>query len=207
MSKKAAAKVAKPAARAAPSAAGRPAAAAPSPTVSGPKVYERKLTDFLPDTSNANKGTVRGRKLLGESLSKMGAARSLVSDANNRIPAGNKSLQAMVEAGFENALVVETDGRTPVIVKRTDWDLNDPKGAARKYAYYDNRVAELDLDWDRDELIKSLEAGLELSDLWGERELAALLGTKTLVGDNDDLLGGGLCPTCGARIGVETAHG
>lgn len=154
-----------------------------------PKVSRRALSDFIPDQRNANKGTKRGKGLLSKSLSQLGAARSIVADANDRIPAGNKTLEGLVEAGFTDAIVVETDGRTPVIVKRTDWDLTDAKGPARKYAFYDNRVAELDLDWDRDEILRSLEEGTDLAELWGDRELGALLGRATLI-ETDDLLDG-----------------
>lgn len=145
------------------------------------KVYEKNLSDFVQDENNANKGTARGGEALAESISKLGPARSIVADANDRIPAGNKTLQTLVNAGFEKALVVETDGTTPVIVKRTDWDLSDPNGAARQYAFYDNRVAEMDLDWNKDELKKALANGVDLSGLWNERELAALLGRKQLI--------------------------
>lgn len=145
------------------------------------KIYEENLAEFVPDENNANKGTDRGRKALDESLTKLGAARSIVADVNNRIPAGNKTLQGLVKAGFTKAIVVESDGTVPVIVKRTDWDLTDTKGAARQYAFYDNRVAELDLDWDKDELRRALAGGVDFGELWRERELAAALGRKALI--------------------------
>lgn len=154
--------------------------------MSKPKVYEKNLTDFLPDEKNANKGTDRGSEALNASLKNLGAARSIVADANNRIPAGNKTLRGLVRAGFTKAIVIETDGTTPVVVKRTDWDLDDPNGAARQYAFHDNRVSELDLEWDKDVLKQALADGADLSSLWNDRELAALLGKKELLDDDID---------------------
>lgn len=114
-----------------------------------PKIYEADLErDFAYDDRNANKGTPRGRGMLERSISKLGAGRSLVADRNGKIVAGNKTREALAGAKMRRAIVVETDGTVPVVVKRTDWDLDDRKGPAREYAYADNRIAEVDLDWD-----------------------------------------------------------
>lgn len=148
--------------------------------------------DVSDDKRNANKGTKRGLGMLEKSISQLGAGRSIVVDAQGRIVAGNKSRAALVRAGLTDAIVVETDGTTPVVVKRTDWNLDDPKGAARRYAYQDNRVAEVDLEWDRDEIAASLEAGVDFADLWNEQEMAALLGQEDPEDlDEGELLGEG----------------
>ena len=129
----------------------------------GPKVQQAKLTEFVPDDKNANKGTERGLYLLDTSFEKVGAARSIVSDANNKVPAGNKTLQAAIDAGFEDAIVVESDGTKLIIVKRTDWDLDDPdpNNPARQYAYLDNRAGEVGLEWDVTQMSLDLESGFD----------------------------------------------
>lgn len=139
-----------------------------------PQVQVVQLEKLDQDRKNANKGTERGSKLLAKSVEKLGAGRSMVVDKNGRLVAGNKTHQALIEAGFKEAVVVETDGQTPVIVKRTDWDLEEKDGAARQYAYYDNRVSELDLSWDVDQIKEDLSDGMELSDLFTDKEMDRL---------------------------------
>jgi hypothetical protein len=69
----------------------------------------------------------------------------------------------------------ETDGTELVVVQRTDLDL-DTEGGALELAYADNRVAELDLDWDVAELLADRDAGLDLAAVgFDADELAALL--------------------------------
>jgi DNA modification methylase len=66
-------------------------------------------------------------------------------------------------------LIVETDGTQLVAVKRTDLDLEDDGGKARALATYDNRVGQLDLDWDI-EALGAVDADV-LGDLWNDKEL------------------------------------
>ena len=144
------------------------------------KVYEADLeTDFSYDDRNANKGTPRGRGMLEKSIGKLGAGRSLVADKNGKIVAGNKTREALTGAKMKRAIVVETDGTTPVIVKRTDWDLDERNGPAREYAYADNRIAEMDLDWDLSVIAEDVAAGADLSVAFSEDDLHDLLGTET----------------------------
>lgn len=146
-----------------------------------PRIYAADLEkDFTDDPSNANKGTVRGRGMLAKSIGDVGAGRSLVVDRNGLVVAGNKTREALNEAGMKDAIVVETDGQRPVIVKRMDWDLTDRKSPARRYAYLDNRVAEVDLEWDQAQLAKDLASGeIDMTGLFSDVELKALLGEGT----------------------------
>lgn len=132
-----------------------------------------KLTDFIPDNHNANKGTVRGLALLEDSLKENGAGRSILVDKQNRVIAGNKTLQSAVDIGLNEAIVVPTDGKQLVVVQRTDIDLDTPKG--RNLAIADNRVAELDLEWDADVLNKLMDDGADLAHFFNDGELAHLL--------------------------------
>ncbi len=150
------------------------------------KVTRRKITDYKPDPHNANKGSVRGQYMLDKSVEEVGAARSLVAANDDTIPAGNKSLQAFVDAGLEDVIEIETDGTTPVVVKRTDWASVDDE-RARQYAYFDNRASEVGLAWDAEQVLADLNAGVDLSALWHEDELGALLQTLELPGDGSTL--------------------
>lgn len=149
-----------------------------------PKVTRKKITDYLPDAANANRGTERGHRILDDSVTEVGLGRSLLADKNGILVAGNKTQQAAVDNGFTDAVEIETDGTTLVIVKRTDYDLSDPapNNPARKAAYYDNRAGQLGLDWSPEQLLADLETGVKLDNLWSADELAELLAGVT---DND----------------------
>lgn len=136
-----------------------------------------RRTDYSgirPDTKNANKGTERGRYMVEASLRETGAGRSILLDKDGRIIAGNKTFEAASDIGFP-VRVVETDGTELVAVKRTDLDLDDDTGTARKLAYYDNRTSAVDLAWDVEQILADVNAGLDLSGLWFEHELDGLL--------------------------------
>lgn len=138
-----------------------------------PSVKVTKLTDLIPDDRNANKGTLRGLAMLDDSLREDGAGRGILLDRNGNVIAGNKTLERAVDAGFEEVIVVPTDGKQLVATQRVDVDLDSPKG--RMMALRDNRVGQIDLDWDASALQGLLKDGLDLSGLWDDDELAALL--------------------------------
>jgi hypothetical protein len=129
------------------------------------------MTQLVLDEKNANKGTKRGRALLEESLARYGAGRSVVVDRNHRVIAGNKTVEAAVSAGMKSIAVIETDGSSLVAVQRGDLDLKRDK-KARVLAIADNRVGEIDLEWNP-EVLASLDG--DLTQFWNENELNALL--------------------------------
>ncbi len=131
------------------------------------------LNTLKPDPHNANKGTLRGRALLEKSLREHGAGRSILADKNGVIIAGNKTLAGAVEIGLP-VRIVETDGTELVVVQRTDLDL-EHDSSARKLAYADNRIAQLDLHWDAEQMQADLSAGIDLQAFWQEAELNVLL--------------------------------
>lgn len=138
------------------------------------EVKRIKASELTPDIRNANKGTERGRGALETSLRQYGAGRSILVDKHGRIVAGNKTLETAAEIGLDDVLVVQTDGTQIVAVQRMDLDLaQDDK--ARMLAYADNRVGQLDLDFDAEILAEDLAAGLDLGAFWQEFELDEIL--------------------------------
>jgi len=109
-----------------------------------------KISDIKQDKNNANRGTARGRAALEVSLQKYGFGRSILLDKNNVIIAGNKTAQVAGEIGIDSVRVVETNGNEIIAVKRTDLSIDDKQ--ARGLAFADNRVGQLDLEWDPEEL-------------------------------------------------------
>lgn len=127
---------------------------------------------LVPDPYNANIGSERGDYLVHYSLQEFGAGRSIVTDKNGVVIAGNKTLEKAAELGLK-LIEVETDGQALVVVKRNDMDLmTDPK--ARQLAYADNRASELSLTWDVQRLADDAAAGIDLSGMWFPGELDAL---------------------------------
>jgi DNA modification methylase len=132
------------------------------------------IADLTPDARNANKGTQRGRGMVEASLREVGAGRSIVVDKEGRVIAGNKTLEAAADIGLE-IQVVHSDGQKLFVVQRDDLDLSDDTGAARKLAYLDNRASETGLAWDAEVMLADLNAGVDLSGIFNQDELDALL--------------------------------
>lgn len=121
------------------------------------KLIETSIETLVPDNLNANKGTEYGQHLIEESLRKFGAGRSILIDKNNRIIAGNKTIENAVNVGLDNVIVVETDGNQIVAVKRKDIDLDSEKG--RELALADNATGKANLSWD-------VEAIKQIAEQW-----------------------------------------
>jgi len=104
--------------------------------------------------------------MIVNALHEVGAARSIVIDEDGNILAGNATIEAAAEAGIENLQIVEADGETIVAVRRTG--LTDAQKTRLKY--FDNRTAEL-ADWDSEQVLADLEAGVDLDGLFTDIEL------------------------------------
>lgn len=136
------------------------------------EIERKKIDDFTQDDNNANIGTERGRALLETSMENLGAGRSILVDKNGKIIAGNKTHEVAGAIGIEDVLVVKTDGNKLVVVQREDLDLDDETGLARQLAYADNRVSQIDLNFDPEVVLGDIERGLDVSDFWFEWEIA-----------------------------------
>lgn len=151
----------------------------PAKPVAKPKNHF--LSQLILDEKNANKGNPRGRKLLADSLTKYGAGRSILLDKNDRVIAGNKTVEsARSVKEIKNLKIVDVSGDTIVAVRRLDLDLKKDK-KAKELALADNRAGELNLEWDA-EILASLD--VDLKSFWDDKELAGILGQ---VADPDDI--------------------
>jgi DNA modification methylase len=142
-----------------------------------------QLVDLTTDPKNANRGTDRGRAALERSLREYGAGRAVLIDRHGRIIAGNKTVEQAKRLDLP-LRVVKTDGKHLIAVQREDLDLATD-AHAKALAVADNRVGELDLEWDLD-VLKQLHAdGIDLSAFWTDAEFAALF-TNTNTGLTDE---------------------
>lgn len=143
--------------------------------------------DLKLDKHNANLGTERGKELLDQSIKELGAGRSILVDKEGNVIAGNKTLAAARKAGLK-IRVVPSKRDELVVVQREDLDLDDATGEARRLAYLDNRVAEIDLEWDVNILAQDVAEGLDLDALgFLDKELQKLL-VHADVGEQEEMV-------------------
>jgi hypothetical protein len=139
-----------------------------------------KISDLIADDKNFNKGSEFGNSLIEKSFRKFGAGRSILIDKNNRIIAGNKSVENAMAIGMEDVQIVESDGTKIIAVKRTDIDLDSEQG--REMALADNASAKANIVFDA-ELVEAelgeagcvewgIDAGVKLNDEMSESKLS-----------------------------------
>lgn len=128
------------------------------------------LGDLTPDPRNARRHNPRNVGMIERALGEVGAARSIVIDENGTVLAGNATVEAAAAAGIDRVQVVDADGETIIAVRRSGLTPEQK----RKLALYDNRANELS-DWEPMELAADLVAGLDLSGMFSDAEMGALL--------------------------------
>lgn len=121
------------------------------------KVYEEDIDDLLLDENNANKHTKKGLDLLDKSIEDNGVGRSILSTSEGTVIAGNATLKTLRKRGVKKVLTVEVSGDTAVNVKRIDLKADDEE--AKGLALADNRVAEVNLNWDYEVLNSQFDKG------------------------------------------------
>lgn len=103
-----------------------------------PTVKRQKLADFKPAEINPNAGNQNSVPMIVESIQTNGAGRPMLADKHGEMVGGSHSLQAFVDAGIDEAIVIEHDGTLPIIFKRTDLDIASPQG--RSLQIGDNHI-------------------------------------------------------------------
>jgi len=154
-----------------------------------------ELAELELDSANPNRGTVRGRKAVEQSLRRLGAGRSVVVDRAGKVIAGNKTVEKARELGL-GMKVVQTEGHELVVVQRLDLELEDARG--RELAVADNRAGELGLSWDA-EVLAALEAREEvvLAEYFTDAELRALMARReSVTGASGQSVDVASCPFC-----------
>jgi len=130
------------------------------------QIEKRSVSQLSNDPANARKHNERNIQAILGSLRRFGQQKPIVVDSSNVVRAGNGTLEAARQLGWETIDCVITD------LKGSD---------AISYAIADNRTAEL-AEWDDDVLAAQLNGLLaddeELLDAAGftEEDLASLLG-------------------------------
>lgn len=129
------------------------------------KVTEAKISTLIADDLNANKHSEYGMQLLEKSISELGLGRSILTDRNLRIIAGNAVVETAGHLGLHDVIIVPSDGKKLIVVKREDIDLNTKQG--RDLALSDNSTAKANLVWDEDAIAAIAEQWEVKPEEWG----------------------------------------
>ena len=83
-----------------------------------------KLSSITPDDKNNNKHTAYGMDLLEKSVNKVGIIESITVSNDDKIISGNARHEVIGKHFEKEALIIETDGTQPIVIKRTDIESN-----------------------------------------------------------------------------------
>ena len=163
------------------------------------------IKDLKSDHKNARKRTDRSATLIEESLKKYGAARSIVIDEDNRVLAGNGTIEGAKAAGLKNVRVIETDGDEIIAVKRKGLTEDQKVGLALA----DNRASDLSA-WDAS-MLHELGKEHDLSPWFETEALVELMGDRNdppvpqdFPEVDDELETEHRCPSCGYEWSGKT---
>ena len=115
------------------------------------------MTNIKFDAQNYRTHDDKTLKLIKKSLKELGAGRSILIDSEGEIIAGNATYKQAQELGLP-IKVIESDGKSLIVVKRTDLKTQDKK--RKKLALADNSTSDK-VQWDFDHIA----ADFDLSEL------------------------------------------
>lgn len=127
------------------------------------------LSDLKQDHKNARKRTETSASLLKESLQRYGPARSIVIDEDDRILAGNGTVEAALGLGIEGLRVIDANPDEIIAVRRTGLTEDQKVGLALA----DNRTADL-AEWDA-EMLHRLSEENDIAPWFEDDDVEALL--------------------------------
>jgi site-specific DNA-methyltransferase (adenine-specific) len=125
------------------------------------------LDELTVDPKNARTHPDKNKEAITSSLSRFGAARSIVVDSEGIVRAGSGTVEAAKQLGIDKIQLIQSDGKSLVGVYRDDWTEEEAIG----YGIADNRSGEL-AEWDQENLkivIDSLE-NINLEDVGFSKE-------------------------------------
>jgi len=169
-----------------------------------------KLSDFTKQTNNVNRHKPRGMGMLDSVIAKDGWQSAITVANDNQVFAGSARLEVAQERfGDESEpIVFDIDGTRPVILRRTDIPSADDPRAIR-LGIADNRISEINYDPDIELLSAIAESDLDISDMYFDDELAALIASddEGEEGTNDpNEVWQGMPEFNGDPLAVKTLH-
>lgn len=138
-----------------------------------------EAVSIRPQRRNANRHTQRGMQALETSLAKDGWIGAITVAADGETFDGSARVEKTAENGMlEEAIIVDSDGTRPIVVRRVDIaTATDPRAVRLSVAA--NRVASLNLEWEPDVLASIADSGVDLgalftADEWADVAMPAL---------------------------------
>lgn len=126
-----------------------------------------------PQKRNANRHTQRGMQALETSIATDGWIGAITVAADGETFDGSARVEKTAENGMlDEAIVVDSDGTRPIVVRRTDIPTATDERAVR-LGLAANRIASLNLEWEPD-ILASIAEDMDLSALFYPNELAML---------------------------------
>jgi hypothetical protein len=140
-----------------------------------PDVHVVPLASVVPDEANARVHPEDNKNAIRRSLKRFGAGRSIVLDRDGIVRAGNGTVEAAREVGFDEVLVVKPKPGQLVAVQRDDWSATE----ATANAIVDNKSTDMG-EFNNEILARQLSAlredGVEIEDVgFSKKELDRLL--------------------------------
>lgn len=150
-----------------------------------PETQVAPIDTLRPQRKNANRHTSRGMGELADSIQRVGWLGAMTVAADGETFDGSARLEVAGEKGFDDYILVKSDGKIPVVVMRTDIPTaDDPRAVLAGLAA--NRVQELNLDFDFDLLAELDRDGFDFHGLWNEDELPDFPVNNLLVDADPD---------------------
>jgi hypothetical protein len=136
-----------------------------------------KVTNFQPDEKNFNKHSEYGMLLLQKSIEKVGVIESITVSADDKVISGNARQEKFLEVFGDEVqpIVIETDGKRPVILKRTD--INSGTKQFHEAAMLANTVAKKNINLDTELIQEVLVEEFEVN--------VQELGVETIINPDD----------------------
>jgi len=138
------------------------------------KVEDGSIESFRPQRRNLNKHSQRGMGALEASMRKHGYVAPMTAAASGEIIDGSARLETVANVFDDDVLIVHHDGTRPVVMVRDDIP-DATTNEARAISALANRVAEINLTWDAEELLADLQSGVDFGNVFGQEELDAML--------------------------------
>lgn len=144
-----------------------------------------KLSSITPDDKNNNKHTAYGMDLLEKSVNKVGIIESITVSNDDKIISGNARHEVIGKHFEKEALVIETDGTQPIVIKRTDIESNTKE--FYEASILANTTAKKNIDFDMEVIdtlveefdIDVVDLGVDIVDYSdGENEITSEIEDK-----------------------------
>ena len=156
------------------------------------------MTKIIPQRKNANRHTPRGMGMLEASIQQDGIIGAMTVAADGETFDGSARGEVLPAVGFDlndvsqvvkaepgRALIIESDGSSPLVHRRTDIpSAADPR--ARRLGVAANRIASVNLSWEPD-VLAELNGAVDLSGMFFPHELANLAQPDSEPVDPDGL--------------------